>query len=216
MSGVQDAGAAGEGRRRPEVRHLPPRLCHQGRHPGDAARRGNGRALKILLVRLRLVGDVVFTTPAIRALRRRFPAATLDYVVESAAAADRAAQPAPFDRVRGRSPARPRPPHLRLALARQLRRRRYDVAIDFHGGPRSAWLVRASGAPAANRLRHPGPALGLHHTGALASTPGAAASLGVEPMGSARAARHRPGRPGGRRRGDDRRGRGGRRRPGAA
>lgn len=34
-----------------------------------------------------------------------------------------------------------------LSLARRLRRERYDVALDFHGGPRSAWLVRATGAP---------------------------------------------------------------------
>src|SRR5690606_14634647 len=34
-----------------------------------------------------------------------------------------------------------------LALARRLRRERFDVAIDLHGGPRAAWLVRASGAP---------------------------------------------------------------------
>ena len=40
----------------------------------------------ILLVRLRLVGDVVFTTPVIGALRRRFPSARLSYVVEASAA----------------------------------------------------------------------------------------------------------------------------------
>jgi ADP-heptose:LPS heptosyltransferase len=34
-----------------------------------------------------------------------------------------------------------------LALAQRLRRQRYDVAIDLHGGPRAAWLTRASGAP---------------------------------------------------------------------
>ncbi|MGE0361343.1 MAG: glycosyltransferase family 9 protein [Vicinamibacterales bacterium] len=34
-----------------------------------------------------------------------------------------------------------------LALARRLRAANYDVALDFHGGPRSAWLVRATGAP---------------------------------------------------------------------
>jgi ADP-heptose:LPS heptosyltransferase len=33
-----------------------------------------------------------------------------------------------------------------LALARRLRRAGYDIALDFHGGPRSAWLVWASGA----------------------------------------------------------------------
>lgn len=102
--------------------------------------------MKILLVRLRLVGDVVFTTPAIRALRRRFPSATLDYLVESPAAPVVRHNPhlsTVFEVERPRGFAR-------LAcdwsLARQLRARGYDVAIDFHGGPRSAWLVRASGA----------------------------------------------------------------------
>jgi len=33
------------------------------------------------------------------------------------------------------------------ALAGRLRRERFDVAIDLHGGPRAAWLTRASGAP---------------------------------------------------------------------
>ena len=34
-----------------------------------------------------------------------------------------------------------------LALARQLRGERFDVAIDLHGGPRGAWLTWSSGAP---------------------------------------------------------------------
>jgi ADP-heptose:LPS heptosyltransferase len=33
-----------------------------------------------------------------------------------------------------------------LSLAARLRRERYDCVIDFHGGPRSAWLTRATGA----------------------------------------------------------------------
>ena len=41
---------------------------------------------RILLVRLREIGDVVFTTPAIAALRTRFPGAHLTYLVEPAAA----------------------------------------------------------------------------------------------------------------------------------
>jgi lipopolysaccharide heptosyltransferase II len=103
--------------------------------------------MKILLVRLRLIGDVVFTTPIIRALRRQNPCARLTYVVESHAA------PVVQDN-----------PHLNeviviprrrgltrisddIAIARSLRRRKFDVAIDLHGGPRSAWLTWASGAP---------------------------------------------------------------------
>jgi ADP-heptose:LPS heptosyltransferase len=34
-----------------------------------------------------------------------------------------------------------------LAIARRLRRSRFDVAIDLHGGPRAAWFAWASRAP---------------------------------------------------------------------
>ena len=50
--------------------------------------------MNILLVRLRLIGDVVFTTPMLRALRRRYPDAQFTYLVESAAAPVAPAQPA--------------------------------------------------------------------------------------------------------------------------
>jgi len=103
--------------------------------------------VKIVLIRLRLIGDVVFTTPAIRAIRRRFPDCHLAYVVEPDAAAvvagnrhlDEvivAARPDGSGRIRAD-----------LALAGRLRRARYDVAIDFHGGPRSGLLTLATGAP---------------------------------------------------------------------
>ncbi len=42
---------------------------------------------KILLIRLRPIGDVIFTTPAIRAVRRAFPDASITYLVEEHAAA---------------------------------------------------------------------------------------------------------------------------------
>jgi lipopolysaccharide heptosyltransferase II len=103
--------------------------------------------MNILLIRLRLVGDVVFTTPAIRALRRRFPDARLTYLVERGAAPVVAGNPdldevIVLDRTGG---VRRLIDDLRLA--RQMRRRRFDVAIDFHGGPRSSWLAWVSGAP---------------------------------------------------------------------
>jgi ADP-heptose:LPS heptosyltransferase len=103
--------------------------------------------VKILLVRLRLIGDVVFTTPVIRALRRRYPHARLDYLVEPAAAPIVTGNPhlnevivAPKPRGLGRLMADVR-------LARTLRSARYDIVIDLHGGPRSGWLTWASGAP---------------------------------------------------------------------
>ena len=112
--------------------------------------------VKILLVRLRLIGDVVFTTPLVRALRRTLPDAHLTYVVEPVA------EPVVRDN-----------PHLdevivvpkRSGLARwrddvsyagRLRTERFDIAIDLHGGPRSAWLTWASGAPMRIGYRMPG------------------------------------------------------------
>jgi lipopolysaccharide heptosyltransferase II len=102
---------------------------------------------QILLVRLRLIGDVVMTTPLVSALRRKFPDAQLTYLVEPAAAPvirrNRhvthiavAPKTGGFTRVLGD-----------LALARQLRRQRFDITIDLHGGPRAAWFTWASAAP---------------------------------------------------------------------
>ena len=97
-------------------------------------------------MRLRLIGDVVFTTPLVRALRREYPAARLVYLVEADAAAIVRHNPH-LDEVI----VAPRTRGLRrvvddLELAKQLRRRRFDIAIDLHGGPRSGWLALASGA----------------------------------------------------------------------
>jgi len=103
--------------------------------------------MRILLSRLRLIGDVVFTTPLIHGLRQRFPDADLTYLVEPAA-----------------EPVVVHNPHLTsvvvlpyrrgvarftddLTIAARLRRARFDIAIDLHGGPRSAWLTWASRAP---------------------------------------------------------------------
>lgn len=103
--------------------------------------------MKVLFVRLRLIGDVVFTTPAVRALRRQHPDFHLTYVVERAAAPVVATLP-DLDEVVV-------VPHARgwrrlrddWRLGRRLRAMRPDVVLDFHGGPRAAWLTRASGAP---------------------------------------------------------------------
>lgn len=102
--------------------------------------------MRVLLVRLRQIGDVVFTTPAIAALRRRYPDAHLTYVVEPAAAPIVANNPH-IDEVLVAPRGRGVGGFLTdLALGRRLRAARYDLAIDFHGGPRAsmlAWLSRA-------------------------------------------------------------------------
>ena len=112
--------------------------------------------MKILLVRLRLIGDVVFTTPLVGALRRRYPQAQLTYLVEPTAAPvvvgsrhldEVIVVPKPSGLARVRQD---------LSTARQLWHRRFDLAIDLHGGPRSAWLTLASWAPMRIGYRIPG------------------------------------------------------------
>ena len=63
--------------------------------------------MKILLIRLRLIGDVVFTTPLIRALRRRYPHARLEYLVEPQAAPVVADSPHLDERASWRPPPGP-------------------------------------------------------------------------------------------------------------
>jgi lipopolysaccharide heptosyltransferase II len=102
--------------------------------------------VRVLLIRLRLIGDVVLSTPVIRALRRSFPDARLTYLVERDAAPVVLQNPHLDDvivveRTRGL---------WRIAddlrLAWRLRQRRFDLVIDMHGGPRASWLAFATGA----------------------------------------------------------------------
>jgi ADP-heptose:LPS heptosyltransferase len=90
---------------------------------------------------------VLFTTPAIGALRRHYPDARLTYLVERASEPIVRHNPH-LDEVivveRPRGLARVR---YDWVLARRLRAARFDVVLDLHGGPRSTWLTRATGAP---------------------------------------------------------------------
>ena len=102
--------------------------------------------MRILIIRLRQIGDVVFTTPALAALRRQFPDAHLTYLVEPTAAPIVAGNPH-LDEVI----VAPRRGGIAgmladVSLGWRLRRARYDLAIDFHGGPRASLLTLMSGA----------------------------------------------------------------------
>ena len=104
----------------------------------------------------------MFTTPAIRALRRHFPDAHISYIVEPLAAPVVAHSPH-LDEVI----VVPRRGGVRglmedLALARRLRAHRYDLAIDFHSGSRSSLMAWLSGAP--TRIGYAVPGRGWMYT----------------------------------------------------
>ena len=118
--------------------------------------------MKILLIRLRLIGDVVFTTPLFGTLERTFPESRLTYLVERDAAPVVAGNPHLAQVIvvpRTRGLARVRDD---LRLARRLRAERFDVVFDLHGGPRSSWLTWATGAP--QRIGYDIPGRGWQYT----------------------------------------------------
>jgi lipopolysaccharide heptosyltransferase II len=101
---------------------------------------------RLLLIRLRQIGDVVFTTPAIRGLRERFPDAQITYVVEPAAAPVVTGNPHLNEIIVTRGRGGVAGVLDDVALIRRVRAAKYDMAIDFHGGPRSSLIAWLSGA----------------------------------------------------------------------
>jgi heptosyltransferase II len=109
---------------------------------------------RILISRMRFIGDVVLTTPVIRSLRNAFPEAYIAYLADSQAATLLEQNPGlneiiPFDFSRPTWREQPR-------VAALLWRRRFDLAIDLFGNPRSALLTFLSGARTRVGLDRPG------------------------------------------------------------
>jgi len=111
---------------------------------------------RILLIRLSARGDVLFAAPFAELVRRRWPDARIDWVVE-APAADMVQGLPSIDEVIvwDRKELKRLAGSLRLialarrilALRRRLRSARYDLVVDLQARSRSAALARATGAP---------------------------------------------------------------------
>src|SRR5215217_2339911 len=99
------------------------------------------RVRRVLVVRLRSIGDTVLSTPSLIALRRFLPDAEIDILVEDWVAPVLDG----FEGV-GRIVAGREGLASRLATARQVRGRHYDVVFNLHGGTTATFLARASGA----------------------------------------------------------------------
>jgi ADP-heptose:LPS heptosyltransferase len=100
---------------------------------------------RILLSRMKYIGDIVLTTPLIRALREKFPSAYIAYLGDKRAVSLLEHNPyldeiIAFDFTRPTLLEQPR-------VAWELRKRKFDVFIDLFSNPRTAMLARLSGAP---------------------------------------------------------------------
>lgn len=121
----------------------------------------DGRPLRsVLVARLRYLGDIVMSTVVPAALRRGDPELEIGFLCERSGAPLLAGHP-DVDRVhilssrrsgsdaearRGVDDAAAAIGHGAWGTIRDLRRRRYDLAVDLFFNPRSAWLLRLGGA----------------------------------------------------------------------
>ena len=97
---------------------------------------------RVLVVRLRSIGDTVLATPSLIALKRFLPDAEIDILLEDWVAPLLDG----FDSVDnvltvGKGSTS------RLRTAWQIRRRKYDVVVNLHGGTTGTFFTFASGAP---------------------------------------------------------------------
>lgn len=98
---------------------------------------------KVLFIRLRLLGDIIFTIPALEIYKKNFPESKIYYVVEEK-----------FREIAELIPGI----HKVIVLPRKMTLKEHfkfrkkiktlgiDTVVDFHSGPKSALLTRISGA----------------------------------------------------------------------
>jgi ADP-heptose:LPS heptosyltransferase len=111
-----------------------------------------GQPTRILLIQLHHLGDVVLTTPTIRAARQAFPDARIDFVTGSLGAQ-----------------VLEKNPHLDQVFVqprlRELHAIHYDFVGDMHSVPRTALFTLATRARERVGIRGRGPRnLALHNT----------------------------------------------------
>ncbi len=96
---------------------------------------------RVLVVRLRSIGDTVLSTPSLIALKRFLPEAQIDILLEDWVAPVLKG----FDMVDNVLTVG-KDAKSRIETAWQIRRNKYDVAFNLHGGTTAAFFVSASGA----------------------------------------------------------------------
>ena len=97
----------------------------------------------VLFIRLRLLGDIIFTIPAIQIFKSRWPSSRVHYVVEDRFQEVAAIIPG-IDNIIT-VPAKPGWRDI-WNFRKKIKTLGIQTVIDFHSGPTSALLTRASGA----------------------------------------------------------------------
>lgn len=97
---------------------------------------------RVLVVRLRSIGDTVLSTASLDALRRFLPDAQIDVLLEDWVAPVLDG----FDAVDNVISYKKDDVFSRLKTAWKIRRSNYDVAFNLHGGTTATFFVRVSGA----------------------------------------------------------------------
>lgn len=96
---------------------------------------------RILVIRLRSIGDTVLATPSLIALRRFLPEAQIDVLLEDWVAPVLENFDAVDNVLTFGNDTKSK-----LKTARQIRKNKYDVVFNLHGGTTSVFFVQASGA----------------------------------------------------------------------
>ena len=94
----------------------------------------------ILVIQTAGIGDALLTTGAVRALAGHYPGATIDTLSREFSSEVFEHHPDVRNTHVLRSGVRST-----IGMVRLMRREKYDLVIDFHGKPRTAWMVRLSG-----------------------------------------------------------------------
>jgi heptosyltransferase-3 len=97
---------------------------------------------RVLLVRLRSIGDTVLTTPSLFAVRRFLPHAQIDILLEDWVAPVLEG----FGDIDNIITFKRGSKRGRLQATRTIRKARYDVVFNLHGGTTATLMTRASGA----------------------------------------------------------------------
>jgi ADP-heptose:LPS heptosyltransferase len=100
-------------------------------------------AERILVIQFRQIGDVLLSTPVLRALRGAYPQSHIAFLTEPSPGRVLEGNPL-LDEVIIR--LRHATWHQQWQLLRHIRRQRFELVIDLMGNPRSAVLSRCSGA----------------------------------------------------------------------